>query len=89
MTVKCWNVICLLLSEQSCSLVSVKQLLRFAHYCHGMILSASCLFDDHACEMLKCNMLVIVRSELFVVASETIVICLLLSWPDSFSKLSV
>ena len=54
-----------------------------------MILSTSCLFDDHDCEILECNLLVIVRIELFVVASETIVICLLLSWRDSFGKLSV
>ena len=39
--------------------------------------------------MLECNLLVIVRTELFVVASETIVICLLLSWPDSFNRSSV
>ena len=52
-----------------------------------MILSASCLFDDHDCEMLECNLLVIVRTELFVVASETIiVICLSLSWCGSFNK---
>ena len=62
MTVKCWNVICLLLSEQSCSLWPVKQS-RFAYHCHGVILSASCLFDDHDCEMLprsgiECNLLV-------------------------------
>ena len=54
-----------------------------------VILSASCLFDDHDCETLECNLLVIVRTELFVVANETVVICLLLSWRDSFSKLSV
>ena len=30
-----------------------------------------------------------VRTEVFLVASETIVICLLLSWRDSFGKLSV
>ena len=51
-----------------------------------MILSASCLFDDHDCEMLECNLLVIVRTELFVVACETIVICLSLSWCGSFNK---
>ena len=38
------------------------------------------LFDDHYCEMLGCNLFVIVRMELFVVANEAIVICLLLSW---------
>ena len=54
-----------------------------------MILSTSCLFDDYDCEMLECNLLVIVRIELLVEASETIVICLLLSWRDSFGTLSV
>ena len=60
-----------------------------ACYCHGVILSTSCLFDDHDYEMLACNLLVIVRMELFVVASETIVICLFFSWRDSFSKFAV
>ena len=54
-----------------------------------MILSTSCLFDDHDCEMLECNLPVIVRADLFVVASETTVICPLLSWRDSFKKSSV
>ena len=71
-----------------CLLWPMKQL-GFAHYCHGLILSASCLFDDNDCQMLECNLLVIVRTELFVVVSETIVICLLLSWRESFNKLSV
>ena len=30
-----------------------------------------------------------VRMEVFVMANETVVICLLLSWRDSFNKLSV
>ena len=30
-----------------------------------------------------------VRTEVFVMANETVVICLLLSWRDSFNKLSV
>lgn len=54
-----------------------------------MILSASYLFDYHDCEMLECNLLVIVRTQLFVVVGETIVICLLLLWRDPFGKLSV
>ena len=37
----------------------------------------------------NCNLLVIVRADVFVVASETTVICLLLSWRDSFNKSSV
>ena len=69
--------------------VVANETVGFAYYCHGVILSTSCLFDDHDCEMLECHLLAIVRTELFVVASETIVICLLLSWCDSFDKLSV
>ena len=48
------NKICLLLSWRVVKielLWPVRQL-WFACYCHGVILSASCLFDDHDCEML-------------------------------------
>lgn len=54
-----------------------------------VILTASCLFDDHDYEMLACNLLAVVGTESFVVASEITVIFLLLSWCDSFNKLSV
>ena len=53
MTVKC------MASEECDLLVIVMMQLfgsncygRFSCYCHGVIFSASCLFDDHDCEML-------------------------------------
>ena len=70
--------------------------LWFACYCHGVISSASCLFDDHdwniAWSVKNVICLLLSRRnclDRIVMASETIVIYLLLSWRDSFSKLSV
>ena len=51
-----------------------------------MIMTVKCCMASK-----ECNLLVVMTNCLhkIVVASEAIVICLLLSWRDSFSKLSV